>query len=109
MAKPSSSANRLALVLLVTGKIFGILGLILASSPDRRVVSGCLLGLDGVLIALSIAICLRTMKQREVEDASHKAALAQMVREGTLKQFLQEIEAENAASTTAKKTGTEGA
>lgn len=86
--------NRLALVLLVVGKLFGIAGLIVGGK--NRTLGAVLLGIDALLIMVAIAISLRTMKERATEDAGQKELLRQMIKEGTLKQHLRDLEAEMA-------------
>jgi len=96
---PATPNNSLALILLVTGKILGIVGLVLGASPTYRTIGGVFLVFDALFIVASIVLCIRTMGARARQDADQKAVLAQMVREGTLKQFLQEIEAEEKTTT----------
>jgi hypothetical protein len=88
--------NHTALAMLVVGKLFGIGGLVVGSKS--RVLGGTLLALDGVLIVAAILVAIATMKARTQEDDQHKAMLRQMKNEGTLKQYLRDLEAEEAAS-----------
>ena len=101
MATPLRSRNHFALALLVVGKLFGIGGLVVGSS--HRLAGGTLLGIDALFIVVAIVFCLRTMKAREAEDAGHKDLLRQMMKEGTLKQYLRDLEAEKASSDGAPK------
>jgi uncharacterized membrane protein required for colicin V production len=95
MTQPLRLRNHLALGLLIVGKLFGIGGLVVGSTS--RVLGGGLLGLDGILIVAAVVVCLRSMKTREREDDAQKAVLRQMVQEGTLKQYLRDLEAEKNA------------
>lgn len=88
------SNNRLALVLLIVGKLLGVAGLVVGS--HHRAAGATLLGLDAVLIVAAVTVALRTMKAGAVEDDGHKALLRQMMKEGTLKQHLRDLEAEMA-------------
>jgi uncharacterized membrane protein required for colicin V production len=84
--------NHIALAVLIVGKVFGIAGLVVGSTS--RLLGGALLGLDGVLIVAAVVLCLHTMKARSRQDDGHKDVLRQMMREGTLKQYLRDLEAE---------------
>lgn len=106
MAAPLNR-NHLALAILVVGKLFGIAGLVVGSSS--RVLGGTFLGLDGVFIVAAVVMCLRTMKAREKEDDGHKQVLRQMVREGTLKQYLRDLETEESAKAEAEAGSTKHA
>lgn len=87
--------NYTALGLLVVAKLFGIAGLVGGSSS--RMLGGTLLALAGILIACAVVVALRTMRARAEEDTSQKALLRQMMKDGTLKQHLRELEAEERA------------
>jgi hypothetical protein len=89
------SRNYTALGLLIVAKLFGIGGLAVGSSS--RVVGGTLLALDALLITAAVVIAVATMRARTQEDDKEKALLRQMVKEGTLKQYLRDLEAEQAA------------
>lgn len=84
--------NYFALTLLIVGKLLGIGGLVLGSSS--RVLGGLLLGLDGIFIVAAVVLCVRTMSARTQEERGHKAILRQMMKEGTLKQYLRDLEEE---------------
>jgi len=86
------SRNYLALGLLIIGKLLGIGGLVVGSSS--RVLGGTLLALDGTFIVAAVVICLGTMKARAKQDAGQKDVLRQMMKEGTLKQYLRDLEEE---------------
>ena len=88
---PANSRNFVALALLVLAKVLGIGGLIVAGS-GHRTAGAVLLALDGVLLVAAVVICLRGLRARKSEDEESKAMLAKMVREGTLKEFLREVE-----------------
>ncbi|MBX3197417.1 MAG: hypothetical protein KF894_04610 [Labilithrix sp.] len=92
MSLKQRSRNQVALGLLIVGKLFGIAGLALGSTS--RVLGGALLGIDGLLIVVAVVMCVLTMKAREREDADEKQVLRQMLKEGTLKQYLRDLEAE---------------
>lgn len=85
--------NHLALGLLIVGKAIGIGGLVV-SSAGSRLIGGLMLGLYGILIVAAVVMCIVMMRDRKREEVGHKAVLAQMVREGTLKQYLRDLQAE---------------
>ncbi len=85
--------NYTAMGLLVVGKLFGIAGLVVASRS--RLLGGTLLGLDGVLITAAVIVALAAMKTHARDDDEQKALLRRMMREGTLKQALRDLEAED--------------
>lgn len=92
------SRNYAALGLLVAGKLFGIAGLVVASRS--RVVGGTFLGFDAILITAAIVMALFTMRANARNDDDQKALLRKMKDEGTLAQYLKDIEAEDAAAKT---------
>ena len=98
MVENIRARNYTALGMLVLGKLFGIAGLVVGSSS--RVLGGALLGLDGLLITAAVIVALATMKAHARDDDQHKAMLRQMMREGTLKQALRDLEHEDAAAKT---------
>ena len=85
-----------ALGALIIAKVFGIAGLALASYS--RLLGGGLLAVDAVFIALVVMVTMRTMKTQAKEDDGQKAVLRQMMKEGTLEQYLRDIKAEEAKS-----------
>ena len=87
--------NYAAIGLLVLGKLLGIVGL--AIGAGYRILGGTLLVLSGVFIAGAVAMCIGVMRARVIEENAQKKALRQMMKEGTLKQFMRDIQAENAA------------
>jgi hypothetical protein len=93
--------NPTALALLIAGKMIGIGGLIVGS--EARVLGGILLGIDGVCIVAAIAVSMRTWSERSREELSQKDVLRQLVKEGTLQQFLRDIEEERKAAEVEKK------
>jgi hypothetical protein len=99
MATSVRTRNRLALALLIVGKLFGIAGLAIAGS--HRTAGGLLLALDGLLIVSAIVVSLRTMKRHAVQDEGDKELLRKMIREGTLQQHLRDLEAEGASDASA--------
>lgn len=101
MSDPSRTRHRIALGLLVFAKVLGILALVIGSS--YRVLGGVLLGFDALLIVTAVVLCLRIMKRRAREESEQKAMLRQMMREGTLKQYLRELESEVVAETTSPR------
>lgn len=86
------SRNRLAFGLLLAGKVIGLIGL--AVSMYHRAFGAALLVLAGVLVVSAIVVALRTMRARDAEDASDKARLREMMKDGTLQEHLRELEAE---------------
>ncbi len=87
---PETSRNFIALALLILAKALGIAGLIVGAS--HRFAGGFLLVLDGVFLVAAVAICLGIARDRKKAEAGQKEVLAQMVREGTLKQYLRDLE-----------------
>jgi hypothetical protein len=87
------SRNQLALTALVTGKLLGIGGLVLGASVHRTL-GGLFLCIEGLCIVIATVFCVRNMRGRTKEEAGHKQVLAQMMREGTLKQYLRDLQAE---------------
>ncbi len=85
--------NYAAIALLVLAKLLGLVGL--AVGAGSRVLGGSLLVLSGIFIAGVVALCIGAMRARVVEEDAQKKALRQMMKEGTLKQFMRDIEAEN--------------
>lgn len=86
----TNSRNFIALALLVLAKALGIGGLIVGA--HHRVLGGTLLVLDGVFLVAAVAICLGVSRARSKAEIGQKEILAQMVREGTLKQYLRDLE-----------------
>lgn len=87
--------NRLAIGLLIGGKVVGLIGLAIGSA--HRVAGAVLLGIAAVLVVSAIVVSLRTMKARETEDSSDKERLREMMKDGTLQEHLRELEAELAS------------
>ena len=87
--------NKLALGLLVLAKVLGVAGLVVAASD--RFAGGFLLALDGVFIVGAVVLALGTMQRRNKEEEAHKQVLEQMLREGTLEQYLKDLRAEGRA------------
>jgi hypothetical protein len=78
--------------MLVSAKIFGLVGLVLGFTSYRPL-GGVLLALDGMLLGVAVALATRAMRSAKIEEKTHKQILAQMVREGTLHQYLRDIQA----------------
>lgn len=78
--------------MLIAAKIFGIVGLVLGATSFRPL-GAALLAMDGALLAATVAVVVRRMRHVAQEEETHKQILAQMVREGTLRQYLRDIEA----------------
>ncbi|MFO0738107.1 MAG: hypothetical protein U0270_19600 [Labilithrix sp.] len=95
------SSNSLAIFLLVLGKALGIAGLMVGTV--NRVAGGILLLLDGILIVAALVIALRNGREQAKEADNDKAVLARLVREGSLKQYLREIEEDEKAEPKADK------
>lgn len=92
MSDSTRSRNLTALALLVIGKLLGIGGLVVGVM-GHRVLGGLMLGLYGLFLAVAVGLCVVTMKRRQREDVGNKEVLAQMVREGTLDQYLRDVKA----------------
>lgn len=76
--------------MLLAAKVFGIVGLIVGVT-QYRVLGGVLLGLDGALLAFAVGLALKNMKSSAAEERDQKQVLEQMIREGTLDQFLRDL------------------
>jgi len=83
--------NRIALVMLLVGKVLGILGVILAFTAHRTI-GGVLLALAFTCVAITIGMSLGTFRKRHDDELSEAAVLEKMVREGTLKDHLRDVE-----------------
>ncbi len=90
------SGNTIALITLITAKVVGIIALVIGS--EHRTLAAVLLGLAGVLVAAAAVLCILIMRGRSKVDDGKKAMLAEMKRDGTLDQYLRELEAEAATS-----------
>ncbi|HVJ88369.1 MAG TPA: hypothetical protein VM580_01110 [Labilithrix sp.] len=99
MADTFRSRNQVALVFLVVAKLLGIGGLVVGSS--HRQLGGMFLGLDALFIVIAVGLCVKTMKARETEASGHKQLLKQMMQEGTLHQYLRDLQFEANATTPA--------
>ena len=75
------------------GKIIGVGGLVVGAG-GYRVAGGLMLLLDGLFISTAVALCILEMNPRAKEEVGHKEVLAQMIREGTLKQYLRDLQIE---------------
>jgi hypothetical protein len=83
--------NKLAILSLLLGKVAGIAGIVLAFSPYRTV-GGALLVLAFVLVSTAVGLTLTSFRKRKLEEDSSVAILEKMVRDGTLKQHLRDVE-----------------
>lgn len=86
--------------MLVLAKVVGVAGLVLGAT--HRILGGTLLGLDGVLLVAALVVCMRNMSAQTREEKTQKDLLAQMLREGTLDQFLREVREQAIDATTPK-------
>ena len=84
--------NYLALATLALAKVLGLIGLALGYT-QHRTLGGVLLGMDGVLLVVTIVLAAQMMRGVKREEETHKDILEKMVREGTLQQYLRDIEA----------------
>jgi hypothetical protein len=84
------SSSAVAIPVLISAKVFGVVGLVLGFTSYRPV-GGVLLALDGVLLGVTVALSVRAMRSAAIEEKTHKQILEQMVREGTLRQYLRDI------------------
>lgn len=89
---PQQSRNHIALGLLILAKAVGVGGLVVGAV--HRVGGAVLLGADGVLLIVAVAMCIGTMREQAKADLGQKEVLAQMLREGTLKQYLRDLQDE---------------
>ncbi len=92
MVAPKSSRNFFALFLLIFGKALGIVGLMVGSR--HHTLGAVLLVLDGVCIAAAIAVALQVGRAQAKETEEDKERLARMIREGTLGQYLRDLDDE---------------
>ncbi|AKU94791.1 hypothetical protein AKJ09_01455 [Labilithrix luteola] len=96
----SKVRNQLAFAMLIVGKLFGIGGLILGAT-SHRIAAGTLLVVDGLMLTVAAVLTMTNMKKTAVEEKSQKAVLEQMMREGTLKQYIRDIREAQARKTPA--------
>jgi hypothetical protein len=78
--------------MLVFAKVFGIAGLILGATR-YRVLGGALLVFDAFLLACAAYLGIRNMREEKVDEKDHKKVLEQLMREGTLDQYLRDLRA----------------
>ncbi len=83
--------NRIALLALLGGKVCGIVGVILAFSAYRPV-GGALIFLAFVFVGASIYMTMGSFRKQKRAEMSDAAVLEKMVREGTLKDHLRDVE-----------------
>ena len=95
-AESETQQNTLAFVLVLLSKVFGIVGLIVGAF--HRVAGGTLLLLDGLFIIASVVLCVRLGKKQAKAAEDDRKVVARLVREGTLKQYLRDVEAEARAA-----------
>lgn len=100
----SKARNQLAIATLVFAKVFGIAGLIVGAT-SYRFLGGALLVFDALLLAFAAYLGIRNMSAEKVDEKDHKSVLEQMMREGTLDQYLRDIRAEAAPSKAAPAPG----
>jgi uncharacterized membrane protein YebE (DUF533 family) len=89
----AKARNQLAMAMLVSAKVFGIAGLILGAT-GHRVLGGTLLVFDAFVLAFAAYLGIRNMREEKVEETDQKRVLQQMMREGTLDQYLRDLRAE---------------
>jgi len=92
MPTAESSQRSLALFFVLLSKVLGIGGLVLGAY--HRAGGATLLALDGLFIVLGIALCIRIGREQAKAEEEDKQILARLVREGTLKQYLRDVEVE---------------
>ena len=95
-AESETQHNTLAFVLVLLSKVFGIVGLLVGAI--HRVAGGTLLLVDGLFIISSVIICVRLGKKQAKAADDDRQIVARLVREGTLKQYLRDVEAEARAA-----------
>jgi hypothetical protein len=78
--------------MLVAAKVFGVAGLVLGAT-SHRLLGGALLVFDGLLLVVAAGLVIRTMGADKVEEKEQKQVLEQMMREGTLDQYLRDLRA----------------
>jgi cyanate permease len=91
MSAALKNRNRLALMALVLAKVCGIVGIILAFA-GQRTAGAVLIGFAFVFVAFAIGLTVAVMRVSEHEETGDLAVLEKMVREGTLKQYLRDVE-----------------
>jgi uncharacterized membrane protein required for colicin V production len=84
--------NYLALATLALAKVLGLIGLALGYT-QHRTLGGVLLGMDGVLLVVTVILAAQMMRGVKREEETQKDVLEKMIREGTLQQYLRDIEA----------------
>ncbi len=83
--------NRIALLSLLAGKLLGIAGVILTFS-DYRSVGGAMIALAFVFVGVSVFVAIGSFRRQRQEELSDLAVLEKMVRGGTLKDHLRDVE-----------------
>ena len=91
MFEQMPNKNKHALISLFLAKIFNLIGICFGFVSEFRTLGGCLLGLSGALLILSIALCLFQMKSENKRDEQNKDYLKQMMQDGTLLANLREL------------------
>lgn len=91
MFEQISIKNKLALIALFFAKISSLAGIALGFISEFRILGGCLLGLSGILLVLSVVLCLFQMKSENKQDEQNKDCLKQMMQDGTLLIKLREL------------------
>jgi hypothetical protein len=83
--------NGIALACVGAAKVCGIGG-VAAGFAHQRALAVTLMSGAGVLLALAVTICILVMKDQAQEETTDKAILERMMREGTLKQYLADLQ-----------------
>jgi hypothetical protein len=92
----TKARNQIAIASLIFAKVLGIAGLIVGAM-GHRILGGSLLACDGVLLIVAVVIGLRSVKAAKSDESDQKQLLAQMMREGTLDQYLRDLRTEKQA------------
>lgn len=83
--------NRSALISLLIGKLLGIAGVILTFSAYRTV-GGALIFLAFVFVGGAVYMTMGSFRRQKQAELSDAAVIERMVREGTLKDHLRDVE-----------------
>lgn len=91
MMDRTSNLNRFAIFCLVMAKVAGVAGIALAYCGFRTI-GGPLLVVDGVMLVLALALCCWAGQTTNRQDETDREVIARMMRDGTLRSCVKELE-----------------
>lgn len=84
------TSNKIAFLTFVLAKFSGLIGIVIGFA-GFRFWGGSLLALDGILLLVTVILCVLEMNRQKNKDHQNKDALAKMMEDGTIHQRLQEM------------------